>query len=377
MRQYHALLKEILRNGDVQFEPRTQEYILGISGEKSDYYMQDGFPLITTKNIPARLPFGELFWKLRGERSALPLVRQNIHFWTKNAFDKYLNETGQTEQFPKHTQAWNDKFELYKKMLLSHPESVGNGDLGPVYGYQWRNWPDPNGEKIDQLEMLIERIRSVPGSRYHTLSTWNVANLPTVASGREEMAIGPCPFWHQFSVWANGYMDLAMAQRSCDIFLGVPMNIAQDALLLHMVANETGFKPRKLTTQLFNVHAYLGVPPRSDFWENPDNVTEFQRRFRETENLALGPIKYLNLRDWYLSVAHAESEGNEGKDHIPFILTQLSKMPGILPTLEIKAGIPLLDAIEMPAIETEKEYGYAKIIGYNPAKWDSKADMAA
>jgi len=378
MEQYHQLLKEILGRGDVQFEPRTQEHILGKSGAMSTYDTRVGFPLMTTKNVPPRLPFEEVFWKLRGERSVLSLINQNIHIWTKNAYGKYLEEIGLAEKIPKHSNIWHRGFEDYKTRLLTEPEMVGNGDLGPVYGYQWRHWHDPNGEEIDQLEMLIKGIRSVPGSRYHTLSAWNVANLPNVASGREEMALGPCPFWHQFSVWANGYMDLAMGQRSCDVFLGVPFNIAQDALLLHMIANETGYKPRNLTTQLFNAHAYLGVPPRSDFWMESNNVEEFQKKFREVaESKSKDLTKYLDLREWYLKTAPSESEGNEGKDHVPFILMQLSKMPKPLPRLEIKSGVPLLDAIEMPAIQTEKEMGYAEILGYNPEKWNSKADMAA
>ena len=145
-----------------------------------------------------------------------------------------------------------------------------------------------------------------------------------------------------------------------------------------MIANETGYKPRNLTTQLFNAHAYLGVPPRSDFWMESNNVEEFQKKFREVaESQSKDLTKYLDLREWYLKTAPSESEGNEGKDHVPFILMQLSKMPKPLPRLEIKSGVPLLDAIEMPAVQTEKEMGYAEILGYNPEKWNSKADMAA
>ncbi len=388
MEQYRTLLKEILRRGDVQFEPRTQEYILGKSGPSCTYDTRVGFPLMTTKNIPPRLPFGELFWKLRGERNVKSLVNEDINIWTANAYDKYLKQNNLTKIFPKHTKDWNDGFEQYKKTLKTDPESVGDGDLGPVYGNQWRHWLKPifipghknyddplNGiwvpdqwtvKEMDQLKNLIKNIKEKPGSRYLTLSAWNVGDL-------EDMALGPCPFWHQFSVWANGYMDLAMGQRSCDVFLGVPFNIAQDALLLHMIANETGYTPRNLTTQLFNAHAYLGVPPRSNFWLDSGNVAEFQKRFGKIRKKS----EYLDLRDWYLKNAPPESEGNERKDHIPFILEQLSKTPRELPTLEIQGGVPLLDAIEMPAIDSEKEIGYAKLIGYNPEKWDSKAVMAA
>ncbi len=367
MEQYHVLLKEVLGRGDVQYEPRTQEYTLGLSSWRSVYDLRKGFPEVTTKNLPPRLPFGELFWKLRGERSVISLINENINFWTANAFDRYLREIGQTGKVPKHSNAWNMRFEDYKTILQTEPEMVGNGDLGPVYGYQWRHWPDGEGGEIDQLKYVLKNMRERPGSRYHVLSSWNVANLPGIASGSKVMAIGPCPVLHQFTTYKNGSVDLTMTQRSCDVFLGVPSNISQDSLLTHMVANETGFAPRFFYHHYNNVHAYLGVPPRSDFWMDEKNVEEFQARFNAVGHRS----GYLGLKNWYLKNAPSESEGNERKDHVPFILEQLSKIPREPPTLEILGGVPLLDAIEMPAMD------YAKLIGYDPEKWDSKAVMAA
>jgi thymidylate synthase len=362
MEQYHVLLKEILSRGDVQFEPRTQEYTLGISAWQSIYDLRKGFPLVTTKNVPPRLPFEELFWKLRGENTVLSLVAKDLHFWTANAFDRYLRASNLTEQFPKHSMEWNEGLEEYKELLKTNPESVGGGDLGPVYGYQWRHWKNSKGEEFDQLKNLLKGLKEKPGSRYHILSAWNVGDLP-------EMAIGPCPFWHQFTTYKNGSMDLTLVQRSCDVFLGVPFNIAQDSLLTHMVANETGFVPRFFNHSYNNVHAYLGVPPRSDFWMDEKNVKEFQGRFSVISGHS---PEYLDLKDWYLKNAAPESEGNERKDHIPFILEQLSKSPRSLPSLEIKKEIPLLEAINMSALD------YAKTIGYDPdKKWDFKAVMAA
>jgi thymidylate synthase len=158
-----------------------------------------------------------------------------------------------------------------------------------------------------------------------------------------------------------------MVQRSCDVFLGVPFNIAQDSLLTHMVANETDLNPRFFNHSYINVHAYLGVPPRSEFWTDEKNIEEFQERFKEIEK----ETEYLDLNEWYLKNAPEESEGNERKDHIPFILEQLSKTPRELPSLEIKEEIPLFDAIKMPVGE------YAEVKNYNPHKWDSRANMAA
>ncbi len=360
MEQYHQLLKEILGRGEVQFEPRTEEYILGIPSSMSVYDLREHFPLMTTKNVPPRLPFEELFWKLRGERNVKSLVDKNIHIWTPNAFDRYLKMNRLKDKFPKHSQEWNEEFEKYREKIANDSEFAENaGDLGPVYGYQWRHWKDSGGNETDQLKKLLSGIKEKPGSRYHILSAWNVGDLP-------DMALGPCPFWHQFTAYGNN-LDLTMVQRSCDVFLGVPFNIAQDSLLAHMVANETGLQPRHFNHHYMNTHAYLGVPPRSDFWIDSKNVEEFQKRFNKVE----GKEQYLDLREWYLKNTSSESPGNERKDHIPFILEQLSKQPGNLPLIEVKKNISLLEAIQMPALE------YVKVAGYNPDKWDARAEMAA
>ena len=360
MKQYHDLLKGILSKGDVQFEPRTEEYILGLSSWQSVYNLREGFPLITTKNVPPRLPFEELFWKLRGERNVKSLFDNNVHIWDANAFDRSLRENNLKDEFPKHSQEWNKKFEEYKQKLGDDPKFAETaGDLGPVYGYQWRHWKKQNEEEVDQLSNLLKGIKEKPGSRYHVLSSWNVSDL-------QDMALGPCPFWHQFTVY-GGNIDLTMIQRSCDVFLGVPFNIAQDSLLTHMVANETGLNPRFFNHHFVNVHAYLGVPPRSEFWTDKKNVKEFQGRFKEIEK----ETKYLDLKEWYLKNAPEESQGNERKDHIPFILEQLSKPTRTLPFLKIKEEISLFDAIKMPVGK------YAEVKNYEPHKWDSKANMAA
>ena len=361
MKQYHDLLERILGEGDVTYEPRTREFTLGLGGEQSIYDLREGFPLMTTKNIPTRLPFEELFWKLRGERNVRGLFDRDVHIWDANAFGKYLHDKGLEEKFPKHSPEWENEFRKYKDRLANEPDfAEANGDLGPVYGYQWRHWKDKNGGEVDQLSGLPDRIRKNPGSRYHMLSAWNVAELP-------EMSLGPCPTIHHFNVFGEN-MDLNVYQRSCDVFLGVPFNIAQESLFLHMMAGETGLKPRKFIHSYGNVHAYLGVPPRSDFWADERNVEEFQNGFRE---VAVSGNYYPEFREWYLATAPAESKGNEGKDHVPYILTQLSKSPGKLPSIELKKGVGLFEAIEMPATD------YVIVRGYEPHEWDSRARMAA
>jgi thymidylate synthase len=393
MEQYHAVLKQILGKGDVQYEPRTQEYILGISASQSTYDLREGFPLMTTKNVPPRLPFEELFWKLRGERNVKGLVDRNVNIWTANAFDRYLKVNGWNKEIPKHSKEWNEGFARYSERIKEDPIFAKNaGDLGPVYGYQWRHWGAGNDllefykrlkstfnidlfervpelirnenlfdkKEIDHKNKMLKGIKERPGSRYHALSAWNVADL-------EKMALGPCPFWHQFSVFGNKFLDLTVSQRSNDIYLGVPFNIAQDALFLELVANETGLQPRYFNHQTVNTHAYLGVPPRANFWMNEENVKEFQNQFREIKERD----QYPQLKEWYLKNAPSESDGNERKDHIPYILEQLSKEPRALPSLRIKQKVPFMEAINMAPLDI------VEIINYNPHKWDSKATMAS
>lgn len=358
MRQYHALLREVLL-GDVQFDPRTEEYVLGVTGAQSRYDLREGFPLVTTREIFPRLAFEELFWKMRGERNVKPLVDRNVHYWTANAFDHHIKRNGLRDKFPKHSSQWRAKFEEYKERLTSDPEfAVHAGDLGPVYGYQWRHGFERGGAKIDQLQKLLDGLREKPGSRYHVLCAWNPEDLP-------DMALGPCPFWHQFSVYGKR-LDMAGVQRSCDVYLGVPYNIAQDAALMHIVAGESGLEPGIFSHHYMNVHAYLGVQPRADFWTNPTNVREFQKRFRDAGE----GTGFMALRDWYAQNAPPESAGNERKDHVPFILTQLSREPKSLPILEARR-FPLFDLIQKPAKEI------FVVRDYDPDKWDAKAVMAA
>ena len=355
MKQFQRLLKEILVNGEVQYEPRTEEYILGIPGWQERYDLREGFPLLTTKNMNPRLPFEELFWKLRGERSVKSLFDRNVHIWDANAFDKYLGANNLKDKFPKHTKEWADEFEAWKERLAKGEE---DGDLGPVYGFQWRHWPTRKGEEIDQLDKILRSIKEQPGSRYHLLNSYNVGD-------RSDMALGPCPFWHQFTVYGD-QLDLHMVQRSCDTFLGVPFNIAQDALLTHMVAQETDLQPRRFIHTTINTHLYLGVPPRADFWTNPDKVIEFQKKIGEVTQRS----DYHEIRDWYIRQTSEEGELDFGKDHIPDALTQLAKRPRERGTLMIK-DVPFYESIERPVEDV------VGVEGYNPHRWKTNSVMAA
>ncbi len=210
MKQYLDLLSDVIKNGDVRLD-RTRTGTKGIFGYQMRFNLDDGFPLLTTKRLHLKSIIHELLWFLRGDT--------NI---------KYLNENG--------VRIWDEWADV-------------NGDLGPVYGSQWRSWPASDGRRIDQIANLIEAIKSNPHSRRHIVSAWNPAEV-------DEMALPPCHCLFQFYV-AEGRLSCQLYQRSADIFLGVPFNIASYALLTLMMAQVTGLKPGEFVHTLGDAHLYL------------------------------------------------------------------------------------------------------------------------
>lgn len=207
--QYLALLRHILKNGAEKTD-RTGTGTLSVFGHQMRFDLSEGFPLLTTKKLHTRSIFGELLWFLRGDTNIGWLHDNGITIWDE----------------------WADE----------------NGDLGPVYGYQWRNWPNPSGGKIDQLANVIEQIKTKPDSRRHIVTAWNPADV-------DDMALPPCHLLFQFYV-ADGKLSCQLYQRSCDTFLGVPFNIASYALLTHMVAQVTGLQVGDFVWTGGDVHLY-------------------------------------------------------------------------------------------------------------------------
>ena len=210
MRQYLDLMQTVLDTG-VRKEDRTGVGTLSIFGYQNRYDLSEGFPAVTTKKLHLRSIIHELLWFLKGDTNILYLRDNRVTIWDE----------------------WADE----------------KGDLGPVYGYQWRSWPGPDGRSYDQISMLIERIKNNPDSRRHIVSGWNVAFV-------EEMALPPCHTLFQFYV-AEGKLSCQLYQRSADIFLGVPFNIASYALLTMMVAQVTGYKPGEFVHTFGDAHLYL------------------------------------------------------------------------------------------------------------------------
>ncbi|MDR0990216.1 MAG: thymidylate synthase, partial [Propionibacteriaceae bacterium] len=192
MKAYLDLVQRVLDEG-VPKTDRTGTGTLSVFGHQMRFDLSQGFPLLTTKRLHTRSIFGELLWFLRGDTNLAWLHDNNITIWDE----------------------WAD----------------ANGDLGPIYGYQWRSWPTPDGRHIDQIARVIDSIQQQPDSRRHLVSAWNVADL-------DQMALPPCHALFQFAV-ANGRLSCQLYQRSADIFLGVPFNIASYALLTHLVAQVT------------------------------------------------------------------------------------------------------------------------------------------
>ena len=210
MQQYLDLLRLVRDHGAVKGD-RTGTGTRSIFGHQLRFDLREGFPLVTTKKIHTRSVFGELLWFLRGQTNVGWLHDNGITIW-----DEWADEAG---------------------------------ELGPIYGYQWRSWPAPDGRHIDQLATVIEAIRTNPDSRRHIVSAWNVADL-------DDMALPPCHAFFQFYV-ADGRLSCQLYQRSADIFLGVPFNIASYALLTHMVAQVTGLGVGDFVHTLGDAHLYL------------------------------------------------------------------------------------------------------------------------
>jgi thymidylate synthase len=210
MQPYLDLLRHILDRGAKKAD-RTGTGTLSVFGHQMRFDLESGFPLLTTKKLHTRSIFHELLWFLRGETNVRSLQENKVTIWDE----------------------WADS----------------NGDLGPVYGYQWRSWPAPDGRHIDQISNVIEQIRTNPDSRRLIVSAWNVADL-------DRMALQPCHALFQFYV-ADGKLSCQLYQRSADVFLGVPFNIASYALLTMMVAQVTGLRPGEFVHTFGDVHLYL------------------------------------------------------------------------------------------------------------------------
>ena len=210
MKQYLGLLDHVLKNG-VEKKDRTGTGTISVFGYQMRFNLEEGFPLLTTKKLHVKSIIHELLWFISGSTNIRYLTENGVRIWNE----------------------WADE----------------NGELGPVYGHQWRSWLAADGRKIDQLSNVINSIKTSPDSRRHIVSAWNVGEI-------EKMALPPCHVMFQFYV-ADGKLSCQLYQRSCDIFIGVPFNIASYSLLTMMIGQVTGLKPGEFIHTLGDAHIYL------------------------------------------------------------------------------------------------------------------------
>ena len=250
MRQYHDMMRHVLQNGTSKSD-RTGTGTLSVFGHQMRFALDAGFPLLTTKKLHLRSIIHELLWFLKGETNIRTLKENGVSIWDE----------------------WADE----------------NGELGPIYGYQWRSWPTRDGGHIDQISQVLKQLRETPDSRRMIVSAWNVGDIP-------QMKLPPCHAFFQFYV-ADGKLSCQLYQRSADIFLGVPFNIASYALLTHMVAQQVGLVPGDFVWTGGDCHLYLNhldqvreqlarpffALPRLRFGRTP--ATRFDSRYEDFEIL--------------------------------------------------------------------------------------------
>ena len=243
MRQYLDLLDKICREGVVR-DDRTGTGTKGIFGYQMRFNLAEGFPLLTTKRVFLKGVIHELLWFLKGDTNIKYLVDNGVHIWDSDAF-RYYNEL-----CVKHGVLPVDMDTFLGALGVESPiDGYKFGDLNHVYGYQWRSWPKANGETIDQIKEVIETIKKNPSSRRMIVSAWNVADVGS-------MALPPCHTMFQFFV-AEGKLSCQLYQRSGDVFLGVPFNIASYALMTMMIAKECGLEAGEFIHTLGDAHLYL------------------------------------------------------------------------------------------------------------------------
>ncbi len=234
MKQYHDLMQHILDNGTKK-EDRTGTGTFSVFGYQSRYDLSKGFPCLTTKKLHLRSIIVELLWFLQGDTNIKYLKDNNVSIWDE----------------------WADE----------------NGNLGPVYGHQWRSWPAKDGGTIDQITKLVDQLKKNPDSRRLIVSAWNVADV-------DNMALPPCHTMFQFYV-ANGKLSCQLYQRSADVFLGVPFNIASYALLTMMLAQVVGLEPGEFVHTLGDAHLYSNHIEQANL--------QLSREFRELPTMKINP----------------------------------------------------------------------------------------
>lgn len=247
MQQYHTLLQHILDKG-VRKHDRTGTGTISVFGYQMRFDLNQGFPLITTKKVHLKSIIHELLWFLQGDTNIQYLVRNGVGIWNEWPFQFWLQNQNPDLVNEKYSPAWKDKLAEFVERIKTDDDFAAQwGNLGPVYGHQWRNF-----EGVDQIVQVVNDIRRSPDSRRLLVSAWNPKDIPVMVKS----GLPPCHALFQFYV-ADGKLSCQLYQRSADVFLGVPFNIASYALLTLMVAQVCGLQPGEFIHSFGDVHLYL------------------------------------------------------------------------------------------------------------------------
>lgn len=251
MKQYLDMLEHVMKNGDKR-EDRTGTGTLSVFGYQTRFDLREGFPIMTTKKVPFRVIFEELMWFLRGETNIRQLLEKDVNIWNADAYRHFRNELKSLGWKDGHLLQLTEE-QYIERIKTDYDFARRFGELGPIYGQQWREWEVyhyGHDYDIDQIANVIESIKRDPYGRRHIVTAWNVAELG-------DMALPPCHTFMQFYVSTKGELSCQLYQRSGDLFLGVPFNITSYALLTHLVAYMTGLKVGEFVHTFGDLHLYL------------------------------------------------------------------------------------------------------------------------
>lgn len=252
MKQYLELLKDVKENGEIRSD-RTGTGTKSVFGRQVRYDLSKGFPAVTTKKLYWNSVVHELLWFLKGTGNIEYLAQNNVHIWDEWPYKNYLKKTNQPIPELNSPDWKNGMKDFINNIASSSDFALKWGDLGPVYGVQWRKWGNEGEKPIDQIANAIETVKTNPDSRRNIVTAWNPSEIDAIA---EAGGLPPCHSLFQLNVRGDK-LDLHLYQRSADLFLGVPFNIASYALLLSMIAQVTGKKPGEFVHTIADAHIYL------------------------------------------------------------------------------------------------------------------------
>ena len=273
--EYLKLLRHIKESGATKTD-RTGTGTLSVFGYQMRFPLDKGFPLLTTKKVFLSGIIHELLWFIKGDTNLKYLAERNVHIWDEWPYKAYLKRNNIAVP-DTQSEEWKTGIkEFVQKVITDETFANDYGNLGPIYGYQWRHWQTPDGREIDQLKNVIEQIKKSPDSRRLIVSAWNPADIDEMAKA----GLPPCHCLYQFYV-ADGKLSCQLYQRSCDTFLGVPFNIASYSLLTLMIAQITGLKPGEFIWTGGDTHLYLNHLEQVD--------EQLSREAKEAPTLKINP----------------------------------------------------------------------------------------